>query len=87
MEEEYDGLQQTASRAESQLQDTQTNLEDRKVFCQQLQEECDTMTEHVGGWAEKQRQAILVHACVYLCLTYIHRHSSVLIMHELCRVN
>ena len=55
MEEEYDGLQRSASRAASQLRDTQTNLDDRKEFCRQLQEECESVSEHVGDWAEKQR--------------------------------
>jgi chromosome segregation ATPase len=55
MEEEYDGLQQSALQAEAQLKNTRVNLEDRKVFCQQLQEECESMNEQVGGWAERQR--------------------------------
>lgn len=55
MEEEYDGLQQSASQAEAKLKNTQTNLEDRKTFCQQLQEECDSLNQRVGGWAERQR--------------------------------
>ena len=55
MEEEYDGLQQSASQAATQLMNTQTSLDDRKEFCRQLQEECENMTGHVGDWAEKQR--------------------------------
>ena len=70
MEEEYDGLQQSASQAATRLRDTETNLEDRKEFCRQLQEECESMTEHVGDWAEKQRcvcVCVCVRACVHVC--------------------
>lgn len=55
MEEEYDGLRQSASQAQARLKTTQVNLEDRRAFCKQLQEECESMNEQVGGWAEKQR--------------------------------
>ena len=55
VEEEYDGLQHSASQVKVKLASSETNLEDRKAFCRQLQEECESMTERVGGWAEKQR--------------------------------
>ena len=69
MEEEYDGLQQSALQAKAQLKSTRVNLEDRKAFCQQLQEECDSMNEQVGGWAERQRcVCVCAYARVRVCM-------------------
>lgn len=57
LEEQYDGLQRYHSETEFELANTKASLNDRKLFCQQLQDDCDAMTKRVSSWAGDQRSA------------------------------
>ena len=57
LEEQYDGLQRYHSETEFELANTKASLNDRKVFCEQLQDDCDSMTKRVSSWAGDQRSA------------------------------
>ena len=55
LEEQYDGLERSKSQTDLELTTTRANLADRKGFCQQLQDDCENMTERVTSWAREQR--------------------------------
>ena len=55
LEEHYDGLQRYHSETEMELANTRANLDDRKRFCQQLQEDCEGVTDRITNWAKEQR--------------------------------
>ena len=55
LEEQYDGLQRCHSETEMELVNTRATLADRKGFCQQLQCDCESMSERVSSWANEQR--------------------------------
>ena len=54
-EEQYDGLRNCHSETEIELANTRASLNDRKTFCQQLQDDCENMTQRVSSWADDQR--------------------------------
>ena len=55
VEEQYDGLKHCHSETEMALVNTQATLHDRKTFCRQLQDDCDSMSERISGWATDQK--------------------------------
>ena len=55
LEEHYDGLQRYHSETEVELANTRANLDDRKRFCRQLQDDCDGVTDRITNWAKEQR--------------------------------
>ena len=54
-EEQYDGLRNCHSETEIELANTRASLNDRKTFCQQLQDDCENITKRVSSWADDQR--------------------------------
>lgn len=55
LEEQYDGLHRSQSRAELELASTRANLEDRKAYCHQLQEDCEHITNRISSWARDSK--------------------------------